>query len=75
MPGFARPQWVAPAILQKLMRYAGINTTMGCYRDLDVDEMTEEPWANHHPAEVKTGLPGNNGQKSSKKRRKPRNRK
>ena len=69
---------VAPAILQKLMRHASINTTMGYYVDLDVDEMAEELWANHHPAEVKAGLPGNtsgnNGPESAKKRRKPRNR-
>ena len=33
---------VAPAILQKLMRHASIQTTMGYYVDLDVDEMADE---------------------------------
>ena len=37
---------VAPAILQKLMRHASIQTTMGYYVDLDVDEMADELWAN-----------------------------
>jgi integrase len=41
---------VAPAILQKLMRHASINTTMSYYVDLDVDEMADELWANHAPA-------------------------
>jgi hypothetical protein len=41
---------VAPAILQKLMRHASIQTTMGYYVDLDVDEMADELWANHKPA-------------------------
>ena len=47
---------VAPAILQELMRHASIQTMMGFYVDLDVDEMADELWANHHPADVKTGL-------------------
>ena len=38
---------VAPAILQKLMRHASIQTTMGYYVDLDVDEMADDLWANH----------------------------
>lgn len=41
---------VAPAILQKLMRHASIQTTMGYYVDLDVDEMADELWANFKPA-------------------------
>lgn len=41
---------VAPAILQKLMRHASIQTTMGYYVDLDVDEMADELWANHPAA-------------------------
>ena len=56
---------VAPAILQKLMRHASIQTTMGYYVDLDVDEMADELWANFKPAAGNT-LPlgnthGNNG--------------
>ena len=57
------------------MRHASINTTMGYYVDLDVDEMAEELWANHHPAEVKAGLPGNtsgnNGPESAKNEESP----
>ena len=50
---------VAPAILQKLMRHANIQTTMGYYVDLDVDEMAEELWANHRPATTENAAPGN----------------
>jgi integrase len=58
---------VAPAILQKLMRHASIQTTMGFYVDLDVDEMADELWANHGPA-VGNNPPagntfGNNGRR------------
>jgi integrase len=42
---------VAPAILQKLMRHASIQTTMGFYVDLDVDDMADELWANHPASE------------------------
>ncbi len=41
---------VAPAILQKLMRHASIQTTMAFYVDLDVDEMADELWAKFRPA-------------------------
>jgi len=41
---------VTPAILQKLMRHASIQTTMGYYVDLDLDEMADELWATHKPA-------------------------
>ncbi len=47
---------VAPAILQKLMRHASIQTTMGYYVDLDVDEMADDLWANH-PATAAVSLP------------------
>ena len=50
---------VAPAILQKLMRHASIQTTMGYYVDLDVDEMADELWANH-PATAAVSLPPGN---------------
>ncbi len=42
---------VAPAILQKLMRHASVNTTMSYYVDLDVDEMADELWASHAPTD------------------------
>ena len=42
---------VMPASLQRLMRHEEIQTTMGHYVDLDVDEMADELWANH-PATV-----------------------
>ena len=41
---------VAPAVFQKLMRHASIQTTMGYYVDLDIDEMADELWASHKPA-------------------------
>jgi integrase len=50
---------VAPAILQKLMRHASIQTTMGYYVDLDVDEMADELWANH-PVTTARSLPSSN---------------
>ncbi len=60
---------VAPAILQKLMRHASIQTTMGYYVDLDVDEMADELWASH-PATAAVSPPesnisGNIGPKSA----------
>ena len=45
---------VAPAVLQKLMRHARIDTTMGFYVDLDVDEMADDLWANHPTAQSNT---------------------
>ena len=50
---------VAPAILQKLMRHASIQTTMGYYVDLDVDEMADELWASH-PATAAVAMPASN---------------
>ena len=44
---------VMPAVLRKLMRHASIETTMGYYVDLNVDEMADELWANH-PAKAGT---------------------
>ena len=41
---------VMPAVLQKLMRHANVQTTMQYYVDLDVDEMSDDLWAKH-PAE------------------------
>ncbi len=35
---------VMPAVLRKLMRHASIETTMGYYVDLDVDEMADDLW-------------------------------
>jgi integrase len=51
---------VAPAILQKLMRHSAIQTTMGYYVDLDVDEMADELWEKHHPERVNSAGLGNN---------------
>ena len=51
---------VAPAILQKLMRHSAIQTTMGYYVDLDVDEMADELWASHGPTGGNTSTSGNN---------------
>ncbi len=66
---------VAPAILQKLMRHASIQTTMGYYIDLDVDEMADELWANHGPATGKSPAAGNtfgnNGPVSAKNAESP----
>ncbi len=50
---------VAPAILQKLMRHASIQTTMGYYVDLDVDEMADELWASHPATAAVSLLSGN----------------
>lgn len=38
---------VMPAVLQKLMRHASINTTMSYYVDLNVDEMADDLWREH----------------------------
>ena len=38
---------VKPAVLQKLMRHASINTTMAYYVDLDADELGDELWRVH----------------------------
>jgi hypothetical protein len=38
---------VMPAVLQRLMRHASIQTTMRYYIDLNVDEMADELWASH----------------------------
>ena len=35
---------VMPAVLRKLMRHASIETTMGYYVDLDVDDMADDLW-------------------------------
>ncbi len=41
------------------MRHASIQTTMGYYVDLDVDEMADELWANH-PAPAAVSLTSGN---------------
>ena len=38
---------VMPAVLRQLMRHSSIETSMGYYVDLDVDEMADDLWANH----------------------------
>ena len=38
---------VMPAVLRKLMRHASVETTMGYYVDLNVDDMADDLWANH----------------------------
>ncbi len=54
-----------PCVVQRLMRHASIETTMGYYVDLNVDDMADELWANH-PAKAgtkpgKSNTSGNNG--------------
>jgi len=60
---------VAPAILQKLMRHARIETSMTFYVDLDADEMADELWANHPPTAGeplgKSNISGNIGPEST----------
>ena len=52
-----------------------IQTTMGYYVDLDVDEMADELWANHRPATGNSPAPGNtfgnNGPESAKNEESP----
>ena len=59
---------VMPAVLQRLMRHANVQTTMQFYVDLNVDAMADELWANH-PAESGEGpagnIPGNIGPESA----------
>ena len=50
-------------------------TAMGFYVDLDVDEMADELWANHHPADVTTGPLATTGRKAGEEIRKPDRRK
>jgi integrase len=38
---------VMPAVLRKLMRHASVETTMGYYVDLNVDDMADDLWQNH----------------------------
>jgi integrase len=52
---------VMPAVLRKLMRHASIETTMGYYVDLDVDDMADDLWGgkwNEQPAP--SNISGNN---------------
>jgi integrase len=49
---------VMPAVLQRLMRHASIQTTMTHYIDLDVDDMADDLWA-RHPAEGTAAGSGN----------------
>jgi integrase len=42
---------VMPAVLRKLMRHASVETTMGYYVDLNVDDMADDLWANHPATE------------------------
>jgi hypothetical protein len=41
---------VVPAVLQRLMRHANIETTMEYYVGLEADELAEELWRTHAPA-------------------------
>ena len=50
---------VMPAVLQRLMRHEDIQTTMGYYVDLDVDEMADELWANHPATDSNIPVAGN----------------
>jgi integrase len=38
---------VMPAVLQRLMRHANVQTTMQYYVDLDADSIADDLWANH----------------------------
>jgi hypothetical protein len=38
---------VKTPVLMRLMRHASIETTMGYYVDLNVDDMADDLWANH----------------------------
>jgi integrase len=53
---------VMPAIPQRLMRHANVQTTMQYYLDLGVDDMADELWANH-PA-TPSNISGNIGPES-----------
>jgi hypothetical protein len=59
---------VMPAVLQKLMRHANVQTTMQYYVDLNVDEVADSLWANHSATHAEKELSGNtfgnNGQNS-----------
>jgi integrase len=44
-------QRVRTPVLQRLMRHASIETTLGYYVDLNVDEMADDLWANHPAGE------------------------
>jgi len=46
---------VMPAVLQKLMRHASIETTMRYYVDLDADELAEDLWQLHRRIEQAHG--------------------
>lgn len=48
---------VMPAVLQKLMRHANVQTTMQFYVDLAVDDMCDDLWAKHPAA--KSNISGN----------------
>jgi integrase len=66
---------VMPAVLQKLMRHASIQTTMTYYVDLDVDEMADDLWAKHPAAEGQNppsgNISGNIGPESAKNEESP----
>jgi integrase len=50
---------VMPAVLQRLMRHASIQTTMTYYVALDADEVADELWAKWADAVAETPAPGN----------------
>jgi len=60
---------VMPAVLQRLMRHAGIQTTMAYYVDLDADELAAELWSKHPSPEAGNTF-GNIGPRESNERRK-----
>jgi integrase len=43
--GYRWAKRVTPAVLQKLMRHASIQTTMQYYVDLEADDVADVPWA------------------------------
>ena len=50
---------IMPAVLQKLMRHANVQTTMQYYVDLDVDELADALWAKHPATPAETDALGN----------------
>ena len=50
---------VMPAVLQKLMRHANVQTTMQYYVDLGVDGMADDLWAKYPAKPTEKPVPGN----------------
>jgi integrase len=59
---------VMPAVLQRLMRHADVQTTLQYYVDLDVDQVADTLWATH---EADSNKDSNKGQKTTEEAGKP----